>query len=140
MKELVPKLSKELFELKIKIDFFEARPLSLFLEVDSKFIENNFQKYISNIGVSKNTAKCRKSSKRCRYLWESLAVNPDGSFSPCPITYKDSDAFGKINEKSNIKEAVNNEKYQESRKLYVLNNYKTSVFTPCRRCQWFTKT
>lgn len=123
----------------LKIDVFESRPLRLFLEVDSKYSKENYNKYLSRTGTSINNAKAVQSPSPCRYLWDSLLINPDGSFSPCPVIYKDSDTFGKIKKESTVNNIVNNEKYVESRKLYVLKNYKAKIFTPCVRCNWFTK-
>ncbi len=124
----------------VGIDVFEAHPLSLYTEVDSKYNEKNFQKFLSKTGVNKKSAKNGKSSRNCRYLWCSLVFNPGRVFAPCPVIYRDSDMFGYLSE-GNLKlsEIINSSVYKESRKLFKFKNYKTEVFTPCTRCEWFTK-
>jgi len=124
-----------------KIDIFEARSLSLFTDVDSKFQEKEYKKFLSDTSVPKEVAMSKNSQMHCRYLWDSFAVNPDKSFCPCPVIYKDKDCFGffKKNDARDIKEIVNLEIFIESRKLFKINNYKPKVYTPCLRCNWYTK-
>jgi len=127
---------------KYKIDVFEARPLFLFTEVDSRFKKTEYDQFLSQTGVPENSARSITSSSHCRFLWCSLAINPNLSFAPCPIIYRDSDVFGQFSRKRpnfNLKEEINSPIFQESRKLFSLKGYQSRVFTPCRRCTWFTK-
>lgn len=123
---------------KIGINIFEARPLGLFLEVDSKYLKANFQKYLSNTGISEEVAKNEKSSNPCRFLWCSLVVNPNLTCTPCPVIYKDSDNFLNLKDCNKILN-VNSRVFIESRKLFINKNYKPNSHTPCFRCNWFTK-
>ncbi len=124
--------------VKIGMDIFEMHPLSLYTEVDSKYSESNYSKYISKI-VNKAEARKRRFAGGCRYLWCSLAFNPDGSYIPCPIIYKDSDVFGSFKKGDSIKKIINSEIFSESRKIFVSKNYEPKCFTACKRCDWFAK-
>lgn len=124
-----------------KVDIFEARPLSLFTDVDSGYNKKDYDEFLSKTGVTKEMAKKAKEASACRYLWDSFAVNPDNSFSPCPIVYKDTDCFGVFRKKDarGVNEIVNSEIFVESRNLYKYKSYKTDCHTPCIRCNWYTK-
>lgn len=124
-----------------KVDIFEARPLSLLTEVDSKYSEKDYKKFLSKTGVSKEAVKARNNPRHCRYLWDSFAVNPNGSFCSCPVIYKNSDTFGcfRKNDKRGIWEVVNSGVFVESRKLFKYRKYKPECYTPCLRCEWYTK-
>lgn len=129
------------FAKNVGIDIFEARPLYLFTDVDFKYDKKDYLKYLSELSVPEKEAKGVKRPGACRFLWQSFVVNPDNSFSPCPVVYKDADVFGDINAEKNItvREIINSGKYLESRKLFIYKNYKEKTFTPCRRCNWFSK-
>lgn len=124
-----------------KVDIFEARPLSLFTDVDSKFESEEYGKFLSDTGVPEKAARRGKNPGHCRYLWNSFAVNPNNSFSPCPVIYKDNDTFGSFKKKEakNLREIVNSKVFIESRNLFKIPDYKTKIHTPCLRCNWYTK-
>lgn len=129
------------FAKNIGVDIFEARPLFLFTDVDFKYNRRDYLKYLSRLSVPEEEAKRVKGSGACRFLWQSFVVNPDNSFSPCPVIYKDADVFGSIYKEDHktVREIINSGKYLESRKLFIFKNYKEKIFTPCRRCNWFSK-
>lgn len=124
---------------KAKVDIFDARPLSLVTEVDSRYSESDYRKYLSKTGVSRESAKSVRVNGPCRYLWCSLVVNPDLSFSPCPLVYDNKDTFGRLGDNVLIRNEVNNHLFTESRKMFKISDYKVNGETPCLRCELFTK-
>lgn len=121
---------------KIGIDIFEAYPLSIFNSLDCLYSQNYYIKFLSKI-MRKENCKSRVINSHCRYLWCNLAINPNKTFAPCCIIYKDADSFGSIDNKR-ISDIINSTIYIESRKLQTIKNYTPSVKTPCIRCQWFS--
>lgn len=120
------------------MDFFEDRPLFLFNELDSKFDEGNYNKFLSNV-CNKSSALSVTQKMACRYLWQGFAVNPNLTFAPCCCIYSDKDIFGDLRKDGNVSRVLNNRMWTESRKLFKYKKYKPVVYTPCLRCDWFTK-
>jgi MoaA/NifB/PqqE/SkfB family radical SAM enzyme len=123
---------------KIKVDIFESYYISLFNKLDDEYNQDDYDKFLSKIKDESSCAR-RKSKSHCNFLWCGLAINPNMSFSPCCIIYKDSDAFDLFNNKKRIQDIFNSEIFIESRKLFKFKSYKSKCTTPCNRCNWFTK-
>lgn len=123
---------------KIKVEIFEAFPMSLFTTLGDKYDKNQYLKFLSNF-KKENQCNNRTSNSSCPFLWIELAINPNRSFCPCCIIYEDKDIFGWIKKDTNIHEIINSEVFIESRKLFKNKNYKPKCFTPCNRCTWYTR-
>lgn len=123
------------------VDIFEARSLFLFTDVDFKYRKKDYLLYLSKLSVPESVASAVQGKGLCRFIWQSFVVNPDKTYVPCPVIYKDSDSFGSFhkNDDRGIRNIINSEKFLESRKLFLFKNYKEKCFTPCRRCNWFSK-
>ena len=125
---------------KIGIDIFEAYPMSLFTTNESRYSAENYSKFLSNV-KSEEGSRLFKCKKYCNFLWMGLSINPDLTFSPCCATYKDSDNFGNLfsEELKNFSDIYNSDIFQESRKLFVIKNYRPKCYTPCDKCPLYTK-
>ena len=129
-----------LFALSNKIDFFDSRPLFLFMDTELKYRKSDYEKFLSKTSVTEKNAQTIKSKSSCRFLWCSLAVNPNSSYLPCCIAYRDSEIFGTFkNNRQTINSVINSQIFVESRKLFKNFNYQPECFTPCLSCGWFTK-
>ncbi len=128
---------------KLKVNVFEARPLLLFTEIDSRYSHNIYQKFLGETSFSEAEACNPSSSQKCHFLWHSLTINPDTSFAPCCAIYLDKDNFGSFkNSKKNnqdLDKIINSLPFTESRKMFVNQNYSPIRKTACSRCDWYTK-
>lgn len=75
------------------------------------------------------------ASLSCNWPWEAIAVNPDGSVSPCCSVEEEKDDFGNIFEQP-FEGFWNNEKYQSARNYIRDNKQKIlSNNNVCTRCR-----
>ncbi len=121
------------FAKRNKIDIFEARPLMLYTDIEAKYQKKDYQEYLAGTGVSEPEVRNFRFGFPCRFLWCSLAFNPNLSYSPCPAIYKDKHAYGKYTG-GEVKTIVNSKMFTESRKVFSLKNYRPKVYAPCRKC------
>lgn len=76
--------------------------------------------------------KKRGRKKICDWLWKRIVINPDGSVSPCCAYYPQKFDFDTIDSKR-AKEAFNNEKYIEARRVF--GEGSSRVFVICIICK-----
>ncbi|MFA5047590.1 MAG: radical SAM protein [Patescibacteria group bacterium] len=123
---------------KLKVEVFEAMDISLYTALDDTFKEENYQRFLSDV-KAKSTCSSRTHHGYCKFLWLQNVINPDGSFCPCTLIYKNEDVFGSFNGPVDLKKVFNSEIFTESRKIFKYKNYQPKCFTPCSRCRSYEK-
>ncbi len=122
----------------INVEVFEAFNLCLFTTLGDVYSKENYNIFLSEVEKEEN-CNSRTDKGYCCFLWLELVINPNGSFYPCCIMYKDSDIFGWANDERDIHQIVNSDVFVESRKSFINKNYMPSCNTGCSRCTWYTK-
>jgi hypothetical protein len=128
----------ENYAKKLKVEIFEAMDISLYTALDDTFSKENYSRFLSDV---KEESKCSSRTHHgyCKFLWVQNVINPNGTFCPCTLIYKDQDVFGSFNGIIGIEKVFNSEIFTESRKIFKYKNYQPKCFTPCSRCQSYEK-
>jgi radical SAM protein with 4Fe4S-binding SPASM domain len=79
------------------------------------------------------------SDARCYFLWRTVAVNWDGSLTPCCCVYEESANFGNLMEEA-FPGIWNNAKYRSARALFGRGRSAERVSTVCAACKTFRHT
>ncbi|MCX5714498.1 MAG: radical SAM protein, partial [Candidatus Omnitrophica bacterium] len=70
---------------------------------------------------------------KCNWLWEAIAINPNGSVSPCCSVEDEKDDFGNIFDQP-FQKIWNNEKYRQARR-YIRNKDDSGNGNICIGCR-----
>lgn len=73
---------------------------------------------------------------RCKSLWSSLYVNPEGKILPCSLSYRQEEVFGDLLS-DDFGSIINNEKFRSARRMFSQPMDAVAVPEPCRSCKYF---
>lgn len=73
---------------------------------------------------------------KCKSLWSSLYVNPEGKILPCSLSYKQEEIFGDLLQ-DDLGNIVNNDKFRSARRMFSEAMSVDAVPEPCRSCKYF---
>ena len=73
---------------------------------------------------------------KCKSLWSSLYVNPEGKILPCSLSYKQEEIFGDLLQ-DDLGSIINNDKFRSARRIFSEAMSADAVPEPCRSCKYF---
>lgn len=75
---------------------------------------------------------------KCKSLWSSIYIEPDGTVFPCSLSFRNKESFGNLSE-SDFMSVWNNGYYRAARSLFSAQPDWKNIPTPCNGCKFYLK-